>query len=154
MLQERFPCEVFLEFGEKVSAEDTAFYFSNAKIVLGPHGAGLSNLVFTQPLNQNDSVDLQSRAVIEFMVADTHQLLGYSRLSLAMGWKFFGLMFYDVGQISPFGFTADVETVTETVFCALNGMDLKTSGQYLNSSEFKSVNAEWCSREPFADVIE
>ncbi len=44
-----FPCETIKTFPAQTSLRDTVYLYSGAKVVLGPHGAGFGNLIFTQP---------------------------------------------------------------------------------------------------------
>ncbi len=136
-LKNKFPCEVFFEFRENLTIPEYANLFSKAKIVIGPHGAGLSNVVFTEPLIKKNYNVRKRKAMIEFNVYDVVQLKAYSRLALITGMRYYGLLFGKVDVMSKHGFPVDVNVVSQTVDKAL---------KYVNSGVENGDNAvigEW-----------
>ncbi len=79
-LRVRFPCETFKIFPTGTSMKDTVYLFAGAKVVLGPHGGGLGNLIFCRPPSADYPL-----SVIE--VLQPHQVLLYNRISVLLGAK-------------------------------------------------------------------
>ncbi len=75
-----FPCETFKIFPAQTSTKDTVYLYAGAKVVLGPHGAGLGNLIFTQPPSPKKPL-----GVIEILFPG--QLYLYNRISVLLGAK-------------------------------------------------------------------
>lgn len=73
ILRTRYPGEVVKIFSSDSSFEDTVGIFHRAKVIIGSHGAGLSNMIFS----------LAGTPVLEFMISK--QLLCYHDLAAALG---------------------------------------------------------------------
>lgn len=46
-IKRNFPQEKIVEFDDRICIKDTIKLFSEAKLIIGPHGAGLSNMIFS-----------------------------------------------------------------------------------------------------------
>ena len=83
LTQEMFPEFHFDVFDDSSlpSFDDTILMFDRADIIIGPHGAGLTNMLLSKP----------GTVIVEFLVNDSI-VLCYPEISVQLGMKYNGLM--------------------------------------------------------------
>ena len=99
-----------------LSMKDSMKLFSSTDIVLGPHGAGLSNILFMKP----------GRGVIEFMVAGKDVNACYMYLTIKLGLRYHtwsdpkstqnGAMTVDINEIISITNQIKNDLIEESIF--------------------------------------
>ncbi len=110
---------------------------------MGPHGAGLSNVVFTEPMNSFGIKTKRRKALIEFNIAEVIQLKAYSRIALISGMRYYGLLFGNVDHLSFFGFNVVISEVIATLDKALKYVN---RGDKIGDNSFFHLVGEWRGR--------
>ncbi len=73
----------FQIFEDGTSPLETAYLFRGAKLIIGPHGAGLSNIIFANPM--------LNPGIIELTLEAENALVNYARMAVYLGLKYYNV---------------------------------------------------------------